>query len=178
MNDHEWRQEFRRVWDRAEKAWHAGRKTPGTVFSAADAAFLAGLGCTTQELFDFVDDAQRYNGDPDYETTLAVTAIRRDYFLNVLGGKPTGRTATMASLPAKSAEVDGIAWLPRLIVKARLKLRGEMPADLMYGCAGDRPFLRRMNLTLPQFLELVRDCGNDDRRIVNAVKQAAGMPVS
>lgn len=178
MNDHEWRQEFRRVWDGAEKAWHAGRKTPGTMFDAADAAFLAGLGCTTQELFDFVDDAQRYNGDPDYETTLAVTAIRRDYFLNVLGGKPTGRTATMASLPAKSAEVDGIAWLPRLIVKARLKLRGEMPADLMYGCAGDRPFLRRMNMTLPQFLELVRDCGNDDRRIVNAVKQSAGMPVS
>lgn len=178
MNDHEWQREFRGVWDRAEAAWHAGRKTPGTMFSAADAAFLAGLGCTTQELFDFVDDAQRYNGDPDYETTLAVTAIRRDYFLNVLGGKPAGRTATMASLPAKSAEVDGIAWLPRLIVKARLKLRGEMPADLMYGCAGDRPFLRRMNMTLPQFLELVRDCGNDDRRIVNAVKQAAGTPVS
>lgn len=175
MSDHDWRQEFRGVWDRAEKAWHAGRKTPGTMFSAADAAFLAGLGCTTQELFDFVDDCQRYNGDPDYETTLAVTALRRDYFLNVLGGKSTGRTATMASLPAKSAEVDGIAWLPRLIVKARLKLRGEMPADLMYGCAGDRPFLRRMNLTLPQFLELVRDCGNDDRRIVNAVKQAAGL---
>ncbi|KAF0179463.1 MAG: hypothetical protein FD161_1303 [Limisphaerales bacterium] len=174
MSDHEWQREFRGVWDRAEKAWHAGRKTPGTMFSAADASFLTSLGCTAQELFDFVDDAQRYNGDPDYETTLAVTALRRDYFLNVLGGKSTGRTATMASLPAKSAEVDGIAWLPRLIVKARLKLRGEMPADLMYGCAGDRPFLRRMNLTLPQFLELVRDCGNDDRRIVNAVKQAAG----
>lgn len=175
MSDNNWQTEFRQIWDRAEKGWHAGRKTPGSMFSAADAAFLAGIGCTTQELFDFVDDCQRYNGDPDYATTLAVTAIRRDYFLTVLGGKSTGRTATMGSLPAKSAEVDGISWLPRLIVKARLKLRGEMPADLMYGCAGDRPFLRRMNLNLPQFLELVRDSGTDDRRIVNAVKQAAGL---
>jgi hypothetical protein len=32
-----------------------------------------------------------------------------------------------------------------------------------------------MNLTLPKFLELVRDAGSDDRRIVNAVKQAAGL---
>lgn len=172
MNDDEWRQEFRRVWDRAVLAWHAGRKTPGSMFEAADAAFLAGAGCSTQELFDFVDDAQCYSGDPDYETSLAVTAIRRDHFLNVLGGKSSGRTATMASLPAKSAEVDGVSWLPRLIVKARLKLLGEMPAQLMYGCAGDRPFLRRMNMTLPLFLELVRDSGDDDRRIVNAVKRA------
>lgn len=175
MSDNDWQTEFRQIWDRAEKAWHAGRKTPGSMFSAADQAFLAGIGCTTQELFDFVDDCQRYNGDPDFATTLAVTAIRRDYFLNVLGGKSTGRIATMDSLPAKSAEVDGISWLPRLIVKARLKLRGEMPADLMYGCAGDRPFLRRMNTTLPKFLELVRDSGTDDRRIVNAVKQSAGL---
>jgi hypothetical protein len=32
-----------------------------------------------------------------------------------------------------------------------------------------------MNLNLPRFLELVRDSGEDDRRIVNAVKQAAGL---
>lgn len=31
-----------------------------------------------------------------------------------------------------------------------------------------------MNTTLPQFLELVRDSGDDDHRIVNAVKRAAG----
>ena len=175
MSEHDWQPEFRQVWQRAERAWHAGRKTPGTMFSPADQAFLATLGCSAQELFDFVDDSQGYGGDPDCETSLAVTAIRRDYFLNVLGGKLTGRTATMASLPAKAAEVDGISWLPRLIVKARLKLRGEMPAELMYGCAGDRPFLRRMNLDLPRFLALVRDAGTDDRRIINAVKQAAGL---
>ena len=169
----DWKHELRAVWDRAVSAWQAGRRAPSAMFTPPDVEFLAGIGCTAQELFDFVDDGQRY-GEPDFDTTLAVTAIRRDYFLKVMGGQPTGRIVTMESLPAKSAEVDGIAWLPRLIVKARVKLRGEMPADLMYGCAGDRPFLHEMNMDLPGFLKLVWDSGDDDRRIVNAVKQSAG----
>jgi hypothetical protein len=81
----------------------------------------------------------------------------------------------MAELPAKTAAVDGIEWLPRLIAKARLKLRGEMPPDLMYGCGGDRPFVREMKTTLPDFLKLVWDCGEDDRRIVDSVKRRAGL---
>ena len=173
MTNQDWQPPFRVIYDRAVAAWKAGRNTPDTMFNAADADFLAGIGCTRQELFDFVDDAQRY-GEPDFETTLAVAALRRDYFLNVQKGRRTGRIATMASLPAKTDAVDGIAWLPRLIVKARLKLCGEMPDDLMYGCGGDRPFLREMNMDLPGFLKLVRECGDDDRRIIEAVKKSAG----
>lgn len=172
MSTNDWQIRFREVYEGGVAAWNEGRRTPQTMFGAENAAFLATIGCTTQELFDFVDDFHRY-GEPDYATTLAVTAIRRDYFLNVMGGKSSGRTATMESLPPKTAEVDGIAWLPRLIVKARLKLRGEMPPDLMYGCGGDRPFLRKMKMDLPGFLKLVWECGNDDRRIVEAVKKAA-----
>jgi hypothetical protein len=81
----------------------------------------------------------------------------------------------MSALPAKSAAVDGIAWLPRLIVKARIKLRGEMDPDLMYGCGGDRPFLRQHGMTLAQFLQLVWDKGDDDRAIIDAFKRAAGL---
>jgi hypothetical protein len=104
---------------------------------------------------------------------LAVTAIRRRYFFEVMGGKPSGRIVPMSSLPAKNAQVDGIAWLPRLIAKARVKLRGEMEPDLMYGCGGDRPFLHEHHLTLPEFLQLVWDKGDDDRAIVEAVKAAS-----
>ena len=135
-------------------------------------AFLATIGCSTQELFDFVDDSLDYD-DVDFETVLAVTAIRREYFLEVMHGRPTGRIVEMSELPAKSAEVDGIAWLPRLIVKARTKLRGEMNPDLMYGCAGDRPFLRKHHMTLPGFLQLVRDQGDNDRAIIDALKAAS-----
>ncbi len=171
MND-DWKTEFRNVWDRGVAAWKAGRNSAKTMFDAKDAAFLAGIGCSVQELFDFVDDCLGY-GDFDFETVLEVTAIRREYFLNVMHGKPSGRIVEMGELPAKSATVDGIAWLPRLIEKARIKLRGEMNPDLMYGCAGDRPFLREHGMTLPQFLQLVRDNGDDYRAIVEALKKAA-----
>jgi hypothetical protein len=168
----DWQQEFRRVWDRGVASWQAGRRTAQSMFSAEDVQFLATIGCTAQELFDFVDDSLGW-GELDYETVLAVTEIRRRYFLEVMHGKPTGRVVPMSTLPAKSAQVDGIAWLPRLIVKARLKLRGEMDPDLMYGCGGDRPFLREHGMTLPEFLQLVWDKGDDDRAIVAAVKAAA-----
>ncbi|MEY2408364.1 MAG: hypothetical protein QOF48_1034 [Verrucomicrobiota bacterium] len=167
-----WQTELRNIWDRGVAGWKAGRREPSTLFQPRDVAFLATVGCTAREFFDFVDDSQRY-GEPDFQTTLDVTAIRKDYFVDVLKSQPARQTATMESLPPKAAQVDGIAWLPRLIVKARLKLRGEMPDDLMYGCGGDRPFLREMNMDLPGFLRLVRDCGDDDRRIVDAVKKAA-----
>jgi Domain of unknown function (DUF5069) len=171
MND-DWQMKFRSVWDRGVAAWKMGRKSAEKMFEPADVAFLTSVGCTAQELFDFVDDSLRY-GDFDGETALAVTAIRRKYFLEVMHGQPTGRMVSMKELPAKSAEVDGIAWLPRLIVKARIKLRGELNPDLMYGCAGDRPFLRSRNMTLPEFLQLVWDRGDDDRAIVEAVKRAS-----
>ena len=168
IDHHDWQKQFRHVYDRGVAAWHAGLRSPERMFDGTDVAFLSSIGCTAQELFDFVDD-ELGHGDFDFTTTLAVAAIRRDYFLNVMEGKPAGRTVTMASLPSKTAEVDGIAWLPRLIVKARVKLRGEMPADLMYGCAGDRPFLRQMKMDLPGFLKLVWDSGEDDRRVIDAV---------
>jgi hypothetical protein len=170
MND-DWKAEFRNVWDRGIAAWRAGRKSAGTMFAPEDVAFLATIGCTAQELFDFVDDSLHYDDLP-FETVLAVTEIRRDYFLNVMHGQSTGRVVPTRDLPAKSAKADGIAWLPRIIAKARIKLRGELNPDLMYGCAGDRPFLREHNLTLPKFLQIVQDKGDDDRAIIDAVKES------
>jgi hypothetical protein len=164
-----WDGRFRAVYDRAMAAYRSGRCSPATLCDAADTAFLRESGCSVQELYDFVEDAVDC-GEPEFDTVLEVQRIRRDWFLGVQQGRWTGRTVPMSELPAKSDAVDGIAWLPRLIVKARLKLRGEMPSDLMYGCGGDRPFLRRMGMTLPGFLELVRDRGHDDRAIVEAVK--------
>lgn len=166
-----WSDQFRAVYDRALSAFRSGRSSVATLCDPADTAFLLSSGCSVQELYDFIEDVVDY-GEPDFETVLEVQRIRRDYFLEVLHGQWTGQVVPMSALPLKTDAVDGIAWLPRLIVKARLKLRGEMPPDLMYGCGGDRPFLRRMGLTLPGFLELVRDCGDDDAAIVEAVKRS------
>jgi hypothetical protein len=168
----DWESELQAVWNRGVAAGKAGRRSAKAMFDPQDVAFLATIGCTAQELFDFVDDSLDYD-DVDFAMVRAVTAIRREYFLNVMHGQSTGRVVPMSALPAKSAAVDGIAWLPRLIVKARLKLRGEMNPDLMYGCAGDRPFLRKHGMTLPQFLQIVRDHGDHDRAIIDAVKKSA-----
>jgi hypothetical protein len=169
----DWKERFRQVYARGVTAWNDSRRTAQTMFQAEDVAFLAAIGCTAQELFDFVDDERRY-GEPDLETALAVAALRRDYFLQVLGGQPPRRRISMDDLPAKTDEVDGLAWLPRLIEKARAKLRGEMPDDLMYGCGGDRAFLHKVNMTIPEFLKLTWESGENDRRIIDTVKKSAG----
>ena len=44
-----------------------------------------------------------------------------------------------------------------------------MNPDLMYGCAGDRPFLRSHNMTLRIFFK-PSGTGDDDRAIIDAVK--------
>lgn len=169
MSNYDWPEQFRKVYDAASERYKKGEREPGNLFAKAELEFLASIGCTAQELFDFIDDRARY-GEPGYETTLLTTAVRRDYFMLVQNGVPTGKTANMDLLPAKTDKVDGIEWLPRLIEKARIKLRGEMPAELMYGCGGDRPFLRSMNVELAEFLRLVWLCGDDNDKIVRYVK--------
>lgn len=170
MNNYDWSERFREVYDNATKRYQQGERAPGKLFSKQETEFLASIGSSTQEIFDFIDDLARY-GEPSYEITLLVTAVRRDYFMLVMDGKWSGKQISMDDLPPKREAVDGIEWLPRLIVKARVKLRGEMPADLMYGCGGDRPFLRSMNVDLAEFLRLVWACGDDDRRIIEYVKK-------
>ena len=83
-------------------------------------------------MFDFCDDYVRW-GDVIYEHVEELQAVRLDHFQNTLNGKPAEHRMDIDEFPAKSAEVEGIPWLPRLITKARAKLAGSLPADLMYG---------------------------------------------
>ena len=76
----------------------------------------------------------------------------------------------MDGLPAKDAEVEGIAWLPRLIPKAEAKLRGEMPPDLMYGCGGDRKFFKTHQVDEADFLQKVWSAHGNQAEIVAWVK--------
>jgi hypothetical protein len=80
----------------------------------------------------------------------------------------------MDKLPAKTEALDGIVWLPRIIPKAKAKLRGEMPDDLMYGCGGDRSFFSRNGLTAEGFLTFVRDHWDDIPAITRYVKNRGG----
>lgn len=170
MSDTAWETTFRAVYDRGLAAYRRGQDRPHTYLGGEDIAFLRTLGCSAQELFDFVEDKVNY-GEPSLEDALAVAAIRRGYFLDELGGRTTGRVRSMAELPAKTDAVDGIAWLPRILEKAKAKLRGEMPEELMYGCGGDRMFLRSVRVSLPEFLAAVRDARGEDRAVIEWVKR-------
>ena len=173
MNAYFWADEFRALFDEAVKAYRGGQRDVASLFSEKQRAFLATLGASAQEIFDFVEDNSR-GGDPSFESALLVTAVRRDYFLVVQKGQWSKHVVSMAALPAKSAAVEGIEWLPRIIVKARVKLRGEMPPDLMYGCGGDRAFLSGAKIHLADFLRVTWAAHDDDRKIIDYVKQQRG----
>ena len=171
MSD-DWKTKFRELYQSAQERYRAGSTTTLTLFEADEVYFLATIGCSSRELFDFIEDSIKWD-DVEYDQVEGVTEIRRDHFVNTLRSESATTQLDPDAIPAKSDEVDGIAWLPRLIVKARAKLAGELPPDLMYGCGGDRPFLRERNSNLIDFLRVTLDAGDDDRTIIDYIKACA-----
>ncbi|MDE1169988.1 MAG: DUF5069 domain-containing protein [Verrucomicrobium sp.] len=169
MSAYQWTEDFRSVYEKAIAAYREGAREAEAIFDEKDKAFLASIGHTAQEVYDFAEDAVKY-GEPDFATAALIAAARRDYFLFVQQGRPAQELRTMEDFPAKEAAIHGIAWLPRLIEKARAKLRGEMPKDLMYGCGGDRRFLKEHDLHPADFLRYVWSAGEDAQKIVAYVE--------
>ena len=167
----DWEPQFTQLWHQALARFSNGRQSANRLFEPPERAFLASIGCTEQELFDFIEDHEGYGGDPTLDTVLAVQRIRFRYLTLVPDSLPPVPGVNLKVLPAKTDAVDGIAWLPRLIAKARLKLRGELPPELMYGCGGDRPFLRKAGITLPEFLQMTWDSGTNDRPVIDAIRR-------
>ena len=171
-----WLSQLRDVYEQAVRRFEQGRRGPEQVVGREALAFLDSIGTSTQELYDFVEDWVE-DGEPDFETVAAMTDVRRTYFLTVQEGKPSNTVIPSATLPSGYAELGGYRWLPRIIAKARAKLRGELAPDIMFGCGADRPFLRSVNMEPAEFLETVRDAGSDDGVILNAVQKKT-VPVS
>jgi hypothetical protein len=171
VDNYNWAKQFRELFQDGMDAYRDGKRDAASMFGDTHRELLNDIGATPQEIFDFVEDS--FRGDPDFETTLLVTAVRRDYFLVVQNGKRSKRVISMDSLPDGDAELGGIEWLPRIIAKARAKLRGEMPSELMYCCGGDRAFLREHGIHPADFLREVWAAGEDDKRILSYVKKYA-----
>lgn len=171
MADSGWEKKLERVFQAGVRKYQDGERQASRMFSTRDQAFLGTVGCTAHELFDYVEDYCT-DGVPDFATVLALAAIRRRYFLEVQHGIPSQFQIDPQELPPKTEELEGFRWLPRIIAKARAKLRGELDPSIMYGCGGDRAFVDSIGMTAPQFLQLVWDAGEDDQKIVDAVKNA------
>jgi hypothetical protein len=168
-----WEQTFSELFNASGAKYRAGHEKRAGLVDEKGAAFLASIGHTEQEFFDFVEDFSK-GGEPTLQTALNVAAVRREYFLNVQGGVHSKHQIDMAKLPSKDEQVEGIGWLPRLIPKAEAKLRGEMPDDLMYGCGGDRRFFRENKVDPAEFLRHVWKANGNKADIIAWVKKQRG----
>ncbi len=174
MKHYDFADRFRALYDKAVKFYASGKTGADTYFTADESAFLAANGLTAQNIYDYAEDHHGY-GEPGYDRALAIELVRRDYFLNAQGGQPSGKVIDGSALPAKTDAVRGIEWLPRLIPKTKAKLRGELPASLMYSCGGDRAFFAKHDIHPAEFLTLVWRNENNDAAIVDwVVKRSRG----
>ena len=169
MKHYDFPNRFRALYDKAVAQYGAGVRSADGLFSAEEKAYLAANGITTQHLYDYAEDHHGYDGEPGPQQALGIELVRRDYFLNVQGGRPSGNVLDDAKLPTKTEAIRGITWLPRLLPKARAKLRGELPPSLMFGCGGDRRFFKEHDIVPAEFLALVWRHEKDDAAIVDWV---------
>jgi len=165
-----WNDEFLALFDRCARAYQDGNRDFESYYAADDLRFLEGIGCKTREFFDFVEDYCE-EGEPSISTALLIAAVRRDYFLNVQHRTASGRVLTRDDVPTFGDDLAGIPYLPRILAKARAKLRGELDPDLMFGCGGDRNFLLKNGGIHPaDFLRAVWMAGEDDEKAAAWVK--------
>ncbi len=139
------------IWDEAVVQYQGGNRKPDTFFDEATLAELAAIGLNPMDVYDPVEDCLD-GAEIDFTTFLLVSGARRDYFLNKQKGIPSDKVMDRDALPAKDSEIKGIVWLPRIMPKAIAKLRGELPPETMYGCGGDRGFLKANDIHPAEFL--------------------------
>lgn len=160
---------FRELYKKGYQLYQDGKRGADTFFSAEDAAWLSANGITTQHMYDYAED-DVVDSAPGFGNALTIETVRRDYFLSVQGSTASTTVLDPATLPAKSEEIASIRWLPRIIPKAKAKLRGEMPGSMMYCCGGDRNFCLTNNIMPAEFLSLVWRHIDDDTAVIAWVK--------
>ena len=150
-----------RLWSKAEALYRNGNREPDQYFDEDEVTVLTSLGLNVMDVYDYVEDFSS-GGDPDFATFILISSEKVFYFFEELGGVLSEKRISEKDLPLRDAEAGGFVWLPRILVKARAKLRGELPAEIMYGCGGDRKFLRRHGIHPAEFLRKVRYSSTDE----------------
>ena len=172
MSEYQWDTEFRELFGRCCEAYRGGDANFAGYYSEADRGLLERIGYQPREFFDFVEDHCDSGGmEPSLETAVLVAAVRRDYFRVMQGGERNGEMLRPDDLPGRDSELEGFRWLPRILAKARAKLRGELDPEIMYGCGGDRAFLRGHDIHPADFLRAVWAAGEKDAGVVAFVRE-------
>lgn len=168
-----WVEKFQNLFKNKIIVYQNGTRSADAMFSTEEEDFLRSIGATPQEIFDFVEDWCE-DGEPDPEMVMAITKIRMDYFLKEQRGQFSKFVKNADLFPPREASLSGLKWFPRIIEKARAKLMGELPSDLMYSCGADRKFLKEVNVDPDEFLQVVWEAGDDVDHIVKFVTDRSG----
>ena len=134
-----------------------------------DLPFLHSIGLNKMDVFDYVED-WICEGAPDLVTFILIHSVRRNFFIEEQRRIPSIKLLDSQTLPGKTEELEGIRWLPRILVKAGAKLRGELPADTMFCCGGDRAFFAKHDIHPAEFLQVVQKAEMKDHLVVDWVK--------
>ncbi|MBG70613.1 MAG: hypothetical protein CMN06_10965 [Roseibacillus sp.] len=167
-----WDEEFTTIFNRCVEIYQSGNADFESYYSQGDLNFLRSIGCKTRELFDFVEDHVDESA-PSPTTALLITAVRRDYLHVVQNGQISDHQITREDLPSFGDTLGGIHYLPRILTKARAKLKGELDPDIMYCCGGDRKFLREHAIHPADFLRHVWAADGDDEKILELVRSSS-----
>jgi len=173
MQSYNYQITLKRIWEDALSKYESGSREPDEFFDTETLAELASVGLGAMDVYDYVEDYSS-GGEPDFSTFLLICEARRDYFLTEQNAKPSDKRLDTDSLPAKTDEVEGIVWLPRLMPKALAKLRGELPPETMYCCGGDRKFFKEHDIHPAEFLRATWAYQDDPSRLVEWVLTRQG----
>ena len=166
--NHNFQSNLVRIWEKSVSLYKSGNQNSESFPIQEDLPFLSSIGMNKMDAFDFAEDWV-LEEEPDLATFLLIHEQRRDYFWEVQKKIPSTNQLDPATLPAKTDSIEGITWLPRIIPKARAKLRGELPECSMFCCGGDRNFFKKNDLHPVEFLRLVQRAKEDDQVIIDWV---------
>lgn len=172
QTNYTWETQFRELFDNCCSRYQNGAQDPANYYEEKDRSFLQEIGYRPRELFDFVEDFCD-EGTPTPETAVLVASVRRDYFHVIQNRMPSSRTLLPDDLPDRKSELEGLVWLPRILAKARAKLKGELDPEIMYCCGGDRAFLSRHDIHPADFLRAVWAAGDEDHKVLAYLGKAA-----
>jgi len=171
INSYNWTAGLKAIYDKSVALYLSGDHELNSHFSPEETSALADIGLRPINVFDYAEDFAKYE-EPSWETFLLVAAARRDYFLHEQQGATNSEVIGADELPPKTEALEGIEWLPRIIRKAQCFLEGGLCHDIMYGCGGDRKFLKEHGIHAADLLRIVWAARGDDQKVLRFLRES------